>query len=144
MFSENLAYENPYLSVEKKMKTGLNESQAVLMPDNDFEGMGEGFERQLYDSFVKEAPILKSYVKDLVAFAAQKQGWSQEPSPFTGMQANNICSRVQYIVRVIAYCLVRTVSGDAHNTGLATRRPGDPVDNHNQAVGLAIRAHSEL
>lgn len=71
MFSENLAYENPYLSVESKMKTGLNESQATLMPDNGFEGMGEGFERQLYDSFVKEAPVLKSYVKDLVTFAAQ-------------------------------------------------------------------------
>ena len=74
MFAENLAYENPYLSVEKKMQEGLNETQAVLMQDVDMEGTGtgEGFEMQLYNSFVKEGPILKSYIQNLVGFAAHK------------------------------------------------------------------------
>jgi hypothetical protein len=53
----------------------------------------------LFNSFVKEAPMLKAYILDLVNYAAfsQKIGTYTE-TKLTGMQYNHIASRICYIV----------------------------------------------
>jgi hypothetical protein len=71
MFSET-PYENPFLSVEKKMQEILGESankKEKVTGDSD-EGEVEEYTTYV-DCFVKEKPQLKGYIKDLLSFAAQ-------------------------------------------------------------------------
>jgi hypothetical protein len=58
MFTENTTYENPYLSVEKKFKDVLGETEAKFQ-DNDDADQEEGVEKQTFATFVKEQPQLK-------------------------------------------------------------------------------------
>ena len=67
-------FENPFLSVEKKIVSALNEGDAELQvanPTEKTEQPGNIDEAQLYESFVKEKAALLSYVHDLVRYAAK-------------------------------------------------------------------------
>ena len=113
---DDVHLENTFMGNEKKMKETLLEENLINEYGESVMAYGkalnegndamENFQAQLFDSFVKEKPALLSHVRAIAKFASTKNGLLEkdvEPSKIDISKAQQMLSRVYYIVRTMLY-----------------------------------------